>query len=80
MLEIIIEAIVYIFLEILFKGVILGIGRTIKSIGIFGLKLILLSKKPFSELKEEYKQSYTPYFLGFPLTIGFIYLLVAIIS
>ncbi len=54
----------------------LKLFRGIKLIGLFGLKVIALSGKPIDELKEKYDDSSKPYFLGFGLATGMIYLII----
>ncbi len=78
MMEIILEAIAYFFVEIIFQGIIMRVIRGIKSIGIIILKLVTLSKESVEELKVKYKDSSKPYFIGCGATIGIIYLLLQI--
>lgn len=80
MIEIILEMIAYIFVEIIFQGIILRIFRGIKLSGLLLLKLITLSDRPIKELREKYKDSSKPYFLGFGLTIGIIYFTAKLIN
>ena len=80
MFEIILEMIVYFFVEIIFQGIILGIFRGIKLIGLLALKVITLSDKPIVELKEKYEDSSKPYFLGFGIIIGIIYLIIKTVN
>lgn len=75
-LEIIFEAIVYFFVEILFKTILIGAFRGVKLIGLVVMKAIMLSRKPIGELEEKHKDSSKPYFLGFAVTFGIIYLIV----
>lgn len=74
--QIIIEAIAYFVAEVVFGGFIMGIFKLMRLVGLMVLKIIRLSDKSIKELKEVYKDSSIPYFLGFGLTIGIIYLLI----
>ena len=75
-----IEVIFELFVEIVFQGIILGFFRVVKGIGLFVLKLMTSSNKSLPELKEKYKNSSLPYFLGFGVTFRIIYLLVMVVS
>ena len=76
MLEIIIEFIVYIVVQIIFEGIILGFIRMVKKLGLFILKLITFSGKSMKEIEEAYPASSKPYFLGFGIIILVIYFIV----
>ena len=80
MFEAILELIVYIFVEIIFEGIILGFFRGVKISGLIALKLITLNDKSINEVEERYKDSSKPYFLGFGITIGIIYLITKIVN
>ena len=76
MIEIIIQFFVYIFVEIVFEGIILGIIRGVKWIGLICLKLITLNKGSIEDLKLKYKDSSKPYFIGFGILIGVIFMVI----
>ncbi len=80
MIEILLEMIAYFFVEIIFQGIILGIFRGIRLVGLFALKLITFDNESLNDLKERYKGSSKPHFLGFGLIISLIYLIVKIIN
>lgn len=80
MMEIMLEAIAYFFVEIIFQGIIMRVIRGIKSIGIIILKLLTLSKKSFEELSIKYKDSSKPYFIGCGAAIGIIYLIIHLLT
>ena len=80
MIEVIFEMLIYIFVDVIFGGIILGIFKGVHSIGLIVLKLITFSNKSIQELKEKYKDSSKPYFLGFLIAIGTIYLLIKLIT
>lgn len=75
-IQAVIEFIVYIIFDILFQGIVMGIFRAIKWIGIYALKCITLTPASLEELKVKYKDSSKPYFLGFGLVIVCIYLII----
>lgn len=77
-IEVILEFLAYIFVEILFQGVILGIFKIIYWTGVLVMKLITFNKQPFADLIEKYKDSAMPYFLGITLWGGFIYLIITL--
>ncbi|MFK7948687.1 MAG: hypothetical protein AB8G11_13935 [Saprospiraceae bacterium] len=74
--EIIAEIIGYIFVKVIFQGIILGILRVIRGIGIIIIKIITFNKESFSEISQTYKGSLIPYLVGLSLTIVMIYLLI----
>lgn len=76
MIEAIVELIIYFFVEVIFQGIILGIVKGVKVIGLITLKLITLSKESNEELNDKYKGSSKPYFIGFGILIGSIYLII----
>lgn len=78
--QIILEAIAYFVVEVIFGGFILGIFKVMKLIGLMVLKVIRLSNQSIEELREVYKDSSLPYFLGFGLSSGIIYLLIKLTS
>ena len=80
MFGIILEIIVSFFVEVIFQGILLRILRGAKLVGLYILKLIILSNKNLYELKEKYKDSSKPYVLGFIVIIGLIYLLKNIVN
>ena len=80
MFEVLLEMIVYFFVEIIFQGIILGIFRGAKLVGLLTLKLITLNNKSINDLKEKYKDSSKPYFIGFGLIIGIIYLITKVVN
>lgn len=73
MIELIIEYIVYLFVEIIFLRIILGFLKLIKLLGIIVLKLFTFSNKSIADLKVKYKDSSKPYFIGFGI-LGLLYL------
>lgn len=56
-------------------GLITNIFNGIHLLGLLALKLITFSGKSIDELKEKYKDSSKPYFLGVGICIGIIHLL-----
>lgn len=80
MIEVIAEVIIYFFVDIIFQGIILRFFKIIKTIGIIILKLMTFSGKSIKELKDSYKDSSIPYFLGFGATIGLIYFIVVLVT
>lgn len=78
--QIILEVIAQFVGDILFRGFIMGIFKVMKSVGLVVLKIIRLSGKSIKELREDYKDSSQPYFLGFGLTIGIIYLIIQLMN
>lgn len=74
--QIILEAIAHFVVEVVFQGFILGIFKVMRVIGLMVLKVIRLSDQSIKELKEVYKDSSLPYFLGFGLSIGVICLII----
>lgn len=80
MLEVILEGIVFFFVEILFQGLIMQLFKAIKLVGLLALKMITLSDEPIKELKEKYKDSNKPYYIGFGIAIGVIYLIIRSIN
>jgi len=63
-----------IFGETIVGGVIGGIFQSVHWIGLWMLKLLTASSDSIKELGEKYKDSSTPYFLGFGILIGIIWL------
>jgi hypothetical protein len=80
MIEIIVEFIVSFFVEVIFQGIVLGIFRGVKLIGLIVLKLLTLSKNSIEELKEKYKDSSKPYFVGIGASIGMVYMIIELIN
>ncbi len=78
-IEVILEFLAYIFVEILFRIVILGIFKIIYWTGVLVLKIITFNKQPLAELFETYKDSALPYFIGTIVWSGFIYLTITIL-
>lgn len=75
MLEFIGEIIISFFVEVIFKGIIIRILTLIYLFGILFLKLLTFSRKPIADLKEKYKDSSKPYFIGFSFLFGIVYLI-----
>lgn len=80
MLELIAEMLGYIFVEIIFEGILLRLFRGVKLSGLLALKILTLSNRPLTELEDHYKDSSKPYFLGFGITIGLFYLISYLIN
>lgn len=76
MLGLIFELIGKFFIEILFEGVILKMFKSVYWLGVVILKLVTFRSKPIKELKEKYKDSSKPYFIGFGIVLGIIYVLI----
>jgi len=71
MFEMIFRFIFFMLEEVLIEGI-FAIARYI---GLLSLKLITLSSKPIEQLNRYYKDSSKPYFLGFGIIAGIIYLI-----
>ena len=67
--ECILEFIILVFVDFLFGTILGAIFRGIWWVGICCLKGITFSKASIAELKEKYKDSSKPYFLGFGVLI-----------
>ena len=76
----IIEIITSIFLESIFGRIIFKLIRVIKLGGFFVLRLIIINTRSMEEVKEKYTDSSLPYFLGFGMAFGIIYLLIWILK
>ena len=74
-MNLIIEFITYIVVEIIFQNVILRLLKGLKWVGLMLLRSITLSQDSLDALNEKYKDSATPYFVGFAIVIGLVYLI-----
>ncbi len=79
MIEIILEFIGQVFVEFLFQTVIMGFLRLVYLCGIILLKIITFSNQPVGALKKKYKDSASPWFLGFSFIGGMIYLITILV-
>ncbi len=73
--EFILEVIGRILAEITFHGIIRGIFQFVRWIGLWMLKILTASSTSIKELGIKYQDSSAPYFLGFGVFIGIIWLL-----
>ena len=73
--EVILEFIIYVFVEVIFYGIIWRIIKIVKLSGIITLKFLTLSNKSIGELRIKYANSSKPWFLGFGIFAGLIYLI-----
>lgn len=74
MIEFFLDIFMRFFSESFFGKLILRIFKKVKFLGLVVLKMITFSTKPIEDLKEKYKDSSKPYFIGFGLSIGLVYL------
>ena len=70
MLETLLHALTYFFIEILFQGILLRAFKGVRLTGLYMLKWATFSSAHINELKQKYKDSSLPYFLGFAVWIG----------
>ena len=68
MVEIIFDALAYIFVEIIFSGV--------KMIGLLTIKVFTLNKDSIEALKTKYKGSFVPYLIGLGVIVATVYFLI----
>lgn len=72
---IIIEIIIQFVIEIIFGKIILGLFALVRKLGIGILILITFDDTPFNQLSEgKYKGSSLPYWIGFLIIAGLIFL------
>lgn len=72
-MESFINGIMYIFVEIIFQGVVKRIIKLIHLLGFFIIKLITFNSDPMNEVKKEYKDSILPYSIGYGVVIVIVY-------
>ena len=78
--EVILEFVIYVFVEIIFYGIIWRIIKMVKLSGIITLKLLTLSNKSIGELKIKYANSSKPWFFEFGIFATTIYLIGKVIN
>ena len=79
-MKIIIEAILYFFVELLFGKLIIGLLRIVEHVGLKLLGVITLSKLSIIELRSHYRNSSIPYFLGFGVVIFLLLLIFKVLN